>query len=298
MRKSVILVGALLLGCGSNEDPTDGTSSSTAAGYGSGGCDTCDAMACADERSTCASEPDCAAYLDCVGKCAVGADGDAETSCESSCRTGVTSPSGEAALQLLDSCRRSGAGSTCTACGRSGEGGAGGQGTCTTPDVVTTQQCAPDTTMGDTACETCQKEHCCDSLDQVLGTGPAGKLADCWLACDDTACENACFDQYPDGVAGFAGYQACISLECLGTGLCAQSPTHQCGLCQYDERCGCEYARCITNDDCFAITRCGDACAGNVTCAKECQDQFPDGKPLAQAFQLCLAQRCPDDCTQ
>ena len=287
-----LAVIGLLVGCGDDTKP-GGTSSASGAAliYRGSTCATCDATSCQAERDSCGAEPECAAYLDCLGGCPLAASGDADPACESGCRA-VTEPSAEAALSVFDSCRKTGAGATCTECGRSGEGGSGGAGGQCTPPALLTQQCTP---KGETSCTNCVASDCCDSVDAV-SHGEGAQVFNCVDGCGgDGPCLDACYDAHPGGVAAFAGLQACSYVNCgAPEGPCGIKTN--CNQCRWSD-CACEASRCYADASCFRLDECFGHCPPNdVDCANGCYAMYPDAQPLLSAMGVCLLNRCADQC--
>ncbi|MBK7583825.1 MAG: hypothetical protein IPI67_26985 [Myxococcales bacterium] len=284
-------------GCGGGDSsgPSGGgTGGSAGAVFSGSACAKCERSACDADVKACESDPECAAYLACEGKCPVGTAGDVDPTCQAACKSPASS-TGQGKLDTLSACRYAGAGSGCTECGRSPDagdaGGAAGATGCTMPGTIT-QTCAPVT--GGTACTDCQSSKCCDSVSAVFDGGPATDLKDCWLGCTSPQCENDCYDQFPNGVQAFGEYQACNALNCSAKGAC-KSPT-PCAQCQYDS-CGCEYATCVTNVDCFRIFHCFSTCAkDDVACGLACRQKFVAGDKLYERLGVCVTQHCVQSC--
>ncbi len=300
----VVLAGlwavAILAGCGSDGmDASTTTGNATSGGgaggatFGAGACRNCERAACAAEFSACEAEPECGAFIGCENACPTALTGDVDATCVSACPS-VDEGTAKTAFDALQACRYGAPGAACQECGRGGVGGgggAGGAGICTPPAILT-QECQDENNGSE--CTQCQYEKCCDSVDLVFGGGPATDLGDCWLNCNTPQCEADCFEQFPDGIPGFAGYQACVFVNCFGTGACSSSSS--CSLCQYKE-CSCEFASCTTNVECFAIRNCLSLCATNDTaCGKECYDKHPDGQVLFDTLAICTGQRCIAQC--
>lgn len=300
---SSLLLSAAFLAPGCGESPS-GTSGGTGAGgaggatFGSSGCRTCEKTACANELSACQGEPECAANVECENACAVAASGDVDSACAGACAK-PQSGTAKTVFDAFQMCRYSGPGADCAECGRGGSGGTttstgtGGAPSCTPPAVLT-QTCAASNEPS--ACNKCQYEKCCDSVEKVFGSGPAVKLKNCYLACPagDHVCENGCFQKYPDGVPDFAGYQACVFINCAATGVCKVGTA--CNRCQYKE-CSCEYAAYYTDPEGFAIDSCIVSCPDNdVACAKDCVTKHPSAAPLFDSLAVCTGQHCVQQC--
>jgi len=269
---------------------TGGAGGASTATYTGTACDDCDRSACNSERAACAGVATCASYLTCLGACPLDANSDADGACEAACAEG----SGSAELEAFRTCRTEGAGTTCADCPREGSGGAGG-GTplCTSPGFLT-QECGPDNTAD--ACYHCMYENCCDSADAVfIEPGPTQDLANCWLDCGDPICEEGCYATYPDGIAEFAAWQACLNVACAEPeGPCAVSDP--CNECAFVE-CECEYASCLGSPDCFLGYICFSECdPDDVECASDCVDAVPANEPGLTQYFNCTLQRCGSQC--
>ncbi|MFO0556043.1 MAG: hypothetical protein U0271_47130 [Polyangiaceae bacterium] len=298
MRPTSLLLSTLLamsFACGDSGSGGAGGGGGQSAAYAGTKCEQCDKTACASERDACAADASCAGYLTCLSKCGLADNQDAEPSCEADC----AAAHGTSAA-LLDAFRTCRAGADCSAsadtqCDRAavgGGGGAGGAALCESPAYL--DQTCPASTEPD-ACFKCNYEKCCDSVDEIFGTGPAADLTQCWLQCasGDSACEKACFDQYPDGVDGFGKWWACSNVQCgEPDGPCTVS--NQCNQCQYDS-CECEYAACEGEPECFLAFYCFSIC-DDTACLESCQAEHPTGLEAMNSLIVCVSQRCGSVC--
>ena len=73
--------------------------------------------------------------------------------------------------------------------------------------------CEPD--ADDTNCTLCTKDYCCGELTSCNDNADCVYFADCWFNCVDDVCEDACADQYPNGVIDFADFIDCTYQQCL-----------------------------------------------------------------------------------
>jgi hypothetical protein len=238
-------------------------------------------QACDAERSACIADPGCTGYLGCIEACPVSAAGDLDASCEATCPRGETSAA-LVATSALAQCL-GGAAASCSECGATDAGADSG-------NPVLNQQCSQITHSDE--CNECLWNNCCDSMDAVFGGGPATSLADCWLACTDSACEKACYEQYPEGVAEFGGWNACLTVKCMPGGECP--PQNPCTAC-LAEQCPYTFADCESDVECHLTLQCIDWCP-TTDCALACPDQHPAAKPKFEAHMACVAQRCATDC--
>lgn len=280
---------------GSMESSTSGAGGGANGGYGKSLCGACVLKACAGEQAACEAEPSCSAHLECLLKCPVGADGDADPACEQACPV-VSGTAAQSAGDALAFCRTAGQGASCAVtCGHASADG-GEPETCKGNPILT-QQCKPSQ-LSD-PCYKCQFEKCCDSVDACFNGGPATDLTNCWLACttDDIACELACFDQYPDGVVGFGGYSACTEVNCFAPGgACQHAQPASCLDCESTQCCE-ELAACDTDAECFLITQCTLGCKSQDTlCGGACFAAHPKGQAALGKLAVCDGQRCAGKC--
>jgi hypothetical protein len=291
MKMTILLAGlAVIAAACSSTPPTQvasGAGGDTAHPYAASCLGKCVATTCEAQITACNGDPGCAAYLACLDACPVSAGGDADSACVAGCPA-VSGSVGTAARDALDTCRTQ---AVCASCG-GGTGGTGGAGGTCSMSPALTQQCPASTDPN--LCHRCQYEHCCDSVQQVFGGGPATDYANCWLMCPDgdPACVDACKSAYPDGVAGFAEYRACVNFTCSGPGLC---PISTCPTCAYDH-CGCEYVACQADAACSSILDCMESCAQSPACIEACLPSTGPGADLAKTYTVCTSQHCLDVC--
>lgn len=74
------------------------------------------------------------------------------------------------------------------------------------------QACEAD--ENDDACDTCEKTSCCAERKALYANPDMAKYSSCFSACSDSACNQACFDQYPSVVAATEAELACTSSKC------------------------------------------------------------------------------------
>jgi hypothetical protein len=261
---------------GRSETPSAG-GGGAAPSWGTSACGSCVEKACASSVTTCAADPGCAAWLECVRACPL-ADGDLAAGCAQSC-TPPTSASGIAAEKAFTQCRLFGAGATCADCG--GAGGAGGG------HPILDQICSPSTAPD--ACDKCQAESCCQT--------PCGAACDeviaCGKACPDWACREKCFTGNPEGFLEIRTWLACATALCHVACPNVVKITG-CMQCAVDE-CPEPFADCWADANCFLNFFCGRACPDfDAACQAECDKKHPTG--LFEAFLLCAAERCPARC--
>ena len=290
-RGAALVFAALCLvaSCSSDSAPNGGAgtggSEAGAPSFGDGACYTCLSQACAPEQTACASDPGCAGYLSCTHACPADPSGYAAADCESACPIGDTSAA-QAAHAALISCRESGAGQSCTTCGFAPDGG-----TNTDPPPILTQKCAASSQVD--ACDRCLAEKCCDSMDAVSKPGPAADLASCWFGCQDNQCRADCAAKLPDGIPGFGGWSACLTVNCIGPGTCP-SKLGPCSSCTY-QKCGNELATCLVDTECYLTRECSANCTG-PDCVNTCRDAHPGGLKVFDDLALCLQVKCTTEC--
>lgn len=300
----------LLASCSGSETNTDATTG-TAAGsggaaggsagtggsaggggatsYGTGSCGSCEATACAAERTKCAADPGCAPYLQCVDKCPADATGKPDAACVSACPTTTSKPALTAKL-AWDLCRTTGAGSGCKACG-GGQGGAGGAST--VPEL--SQMCGAGSSPK--ACVLCQEKSCCDTRTGCFGNQACGTdLYDCLVACKtDDKCKDACYQKNLDATKAWGKLEACVFAYCLTD--CGQPPD-ACLHCVYEDKCKTDSAACQADVDCFLIQSCLLSTCPETTqaCLDGCKAKHPAGATKFDAQFVCLQQRCSVEC--
>jgi hypothetical protein len=259
--------------------------------FGAGACHACISPACGTPVGVCNGEPSCAAYLSCVEACPADPDGTAAATCVAACPPAAGSAPA-AAQSAVDGCFAAAA-AACVACG-GGTPDAGADAGFKHP--ILRQRCAPSN-LG-TACDQCQFEHCCDSVSDSLDDGgAAAELAECWLACatGDYACEAACYEQYPEQIPAFGGYDACLGAHCIGPNVC---PTRggPCAPCIH-RACAEEQAACFTNTDCYLARACIGACeTADPSCGIACRARYPNGAVYLDALLVCGGQHCIEAC--
>ncbi len=247
-------------------------------------CYQCAAPACEVEQAACNGDPGCAAALACAKACPAAPDGSADPSCLDACPSPMSAAGSEALLSFMDCVATSAAG--CPSCG----GGQGGGGSCAFDEPVLCEQCDPST-LSD-ACERCDAENCCTATANIFPPGPGGALGTCWANCPDYACEQACYDMYPEQLVYLGSWIACFEVHCRAPALC--SPLADCGTCRATE-CADELAACYTNPACYQAIACVGNCPG-MTCSSACLAEFSDGTVAFEALGACLAMRCLEVC--
>ncbi len=292
-RIGLLFAFATSVACGDSDDTGGGAAKQQKDFYKSSDCEACDVASCPDAHAACKADAACAVYLTCLGQCELGPNGDADSACEVAC---AGQASATDLVETFRTCRTDGPGSLCVAeCGRTpadGGGGAGGEAPTCGGDWSFPQMCAPMPNIDD-ECMRCNYEKCCDAADALSDPGPAQELTDCWLACTTPACEADCFDMYPDGIPGFAEWEACFFSQCgEPVGPCELTGT--CNQCWYDE-CECEYLDCKNDPECYLTFACYGECS-TTQCVDACVAEHPNGATAFNTLQTCILQRCGDQC--
>jgi hypothetical protein len=267
---------------------TGGSGGSTAAAdYGDSACGTCvEKTACLSEYQACGSDPGCAAYLKCLNACPLSSIGNADPSCEKACPA-VSDSAGQTAQTAFLTCRTSGAGSMCTACGQIPAP--------TDPDF--TQQCA---TMTDTTpCFVCEDNHCCDTQAACLGDPACKALQACLVGCaKDLSCMDQCYTQA--SATAFSEWRhrnACALYFCADIDACGTKPLDPCIKCQ-NLYCADPSAACAHDLQCTLLFDCETPCAPtDMACFSACEAKFPAGMSLLQAEFDCDATYCLNVCS-
>jgi hypothetical protein len=98
---------------------------------------------------------------------------------------------------------------------------AGASPTASTPPTQQPQQppSQPGATCGvdgTSACITCMRASCCQLTETCVSDVSCASLLKCLSTCaaGDTTCENACGNQYPNGVTPFLAWGKCIEGSC------------------------------------------------------------------------------------
>jgi hypothetical protein len=248
----------------------DEVSDASGASYAQGACGSCVATSCSRAWAQCAGDPDCAAYLGCLGQCPPGPGGDADPVCEGACPSAASS-AGAQAQAALTQCRTSGAGADCLACGVDASG----------ENPVLREQCPAATSTDASVCKRCIEEHCCE-VDDACGTDCEG-----YIGCmADGGPYTACASSYPVGFPQAESYEACLHVECDQSTNCATDPD-PCNQCIYQE-CPEEYANLRTNPV-GALMR---NCIGSGAAASTCLAMYPQATALFDAFEVCVSTNC------
>ena len=252
------------------------------AGFGSGPCYACVSTACSFAVGACQSEPSCVAYLECVQKCPVAADGDAEPVCEHAC----PKPEGSAATkaqQDLTECRLKGEGAKCVACGV--------EQTATHPAL--NQQCNASTKTK--PCSKCLDKKCCEVAKTCAFNNSCVQLNDCTSTCGgDPSCNQACADKHSDGLADLLPLWGCVAYHCAtacgGGDACVECAAKECTN---------TWIACNTDPVCWKLGVCVAGCDSMdlLPCVKACRDAAtPEALAANDTMLLCREHSCSGVC--
>jgi len=299
-----VFAGILLasaLGCSSSSNGAHGVADAstdvTEATFGASACGECVAMACATDVTACNSVPDCQTYLACLDACAVAGE-NVDPACASSCAP-ATSSAGQAAQSQLTTCRTTGAGAACGACGGSSDAGAEGG--------VLHENCAPDLDAAN-SCAKCIHEECCVVRAACLNDTSCNALVDCESDClsgepDDAgpagappdggvySCDEWCGAKSNPSLGKWAQYITCTHVLCMGASQCGGDDT--CTTC-IDQSCAAEFLALNGTADGYLFADCLAQCATtDTTCQSGCQSAYPSVQSAFSALGTCSEQHCP-----
>lgn len=289
-------VNAAYLACGGSEEGGGGAAGSggastggsagadAGAGWAVSACGVCVESTCATEVTQCEAEPSCANFIGCLEACPVGANGDADPTCEAACPV-PTEGAGQTAVQSFLTCR---AQSNCAPCG-------GGNSDAGSKHPILSQQCSPATTLG---CAKCEDENCCDTYAACAGDADCQAIKNCLKACTDpvSQCFADCFAANPGGNGKQLTLDrfACIDVLCAVP--CSEI-TLPCDFC-FREKCANTLAACDVDESCYLGTLCISECGGNQTCVQGCVAQVPGPSvDILNAFLNCSINECDAECS-
>lgn len=278
-----------------NTTVSDAGTDSTSSGFASSDCGGCVAQVCADAIASCAAQPDCAAYIECLNACPIGDDGNVDPSCEQACPR-TSSTQGSKAAQQLTACRANGPGVQCSACGGGGS------------SLLLHQKCTPSTDTN--ACHKCGDEHCCDSRADCHADPDCGAYQNCLVACSNGTtvdggpidagsdagsftCEAYCYAQHPRGLNEWAPLLTCVDVYCADP--CGGQP----GACQKCTTAHCTdlWTALYGTPQGYLLFACTAKCP-QVTpdCAGACEKQYPQAKAAYDAWLSCALNNCASSC--
>jgi hypothetical protein len=297
-----VAVFGLPLGCSSSSGSAavadaaaqDAGAESSTGTFGSSACGQCVDTACQQTESSCASDSGCASYLECLRACPTEASGNVQPACASACAM----PSGSSAMlaQAYETCRTSGPGAACKACGTTIED----SGTVVDAGMessILNEQCNPAMADDSSACNYCMTTQCCQVRTALYAVqSDFEAFASCALGCAMDAgasmqgsCLQACTSAHPQAFAAYPPDQACQNVDCYQE--CPPTPT-ACDVCR-DTKCRDSYAACESEPDCWAIL----FCIGNGGSEASCQAAFPGGVTAENDFGTCAVTNCESSCS-
>lgn len=268
-------LGLVAGGACSAEETTEGPAKPTET-FATSSCGTCVLAVCEAEVTACGADPGCAAYLECLEDCSLGALGDADATCEAACpRTGSsTSTDLVAALSL---CRDDQGVVECEACGFAS---------------LLEQEC-PNPPTESEECPRCEEERCCDTRQACRDVPECVPFLHCLQACpvgaEEIACTQQCAIDLEPGIAAFAEKFACI------IGNCNAECGDACSGC-IAANCPNTHMACQADLSCYLLDKCFASCDGDATCASACLDTYPEGNELFTASSICLLESCGVEC--
>lgn len=273
----LIVAGLALAACpDTTELPSDDDTGTGGQGgaqtlYADSPCGLCVGEACASQVAACAAEPECASALECLYACPIDATGNADPACEAACPV-PTSDGPAGALAALTTCRASGDGASCEACG-----------VVPTGHPLLNQTCGEPVSAD--ACTACEEEHCCETR----CNGPCQGYITCMQGCGgEVSCQDGCAAAHVEGVAEFGRWLACQLPHCRD--YCQSlipGPCLECGLVH----CADEYADCFGNASCYLRFWCGFNCDSHA-CYQACDAKYPEANALMGAWLLCVGDNC------
>jgi hypothetical protein len=72
--------------------------------------------------------------------------------------------------------------------------------------------CVPES--DDSACQSCKKQNCCSERKALYSDPATLQLAECYDACTESTCQQACTNQYPSLVAKAEALAGCEQSKC------------------------------------------------------------------------------------
>lgn len=255
--------------------------------WGSTACAACTFTACNQERGDCRAEPGCARNLDCIEACPATAEGDPDPDCSARCPI-AASTAAETARLALERCRVGGQATDCVTCP--------GAGRRRNHNPILTSTCenatydaGPGATPVMEECSRCVGRRCCDARDACRTDESCFPLKDCYGACRDSACEDACFAQYDGSVGRLFGFLGCALVHCATACGSVENP---CSACVY-RNCADTYVACQADHDCYLLSHCLAPCGLSQGCVTACTAKFPGAVGLVESQTLCAQARCP-----
>ena len=257
-------------------DESDGTDSTSSCADDVSDYTSCMDCYCEDEQDACNDNADCVTLEGCVDDC-----GD-DTDCTADCST--ASPNGVDDLIALFDCRDA---------------------DCAEYDSTDPSDTDPsDTDPSDTDCassvddwDSCYECYCSTDGDACYNDADCSALLDCFSACEsgDDTCISECATEYEAGIDLYNTVVDCLDTNCsdYSSDECADSvvDASSCLTCY----CSGAIDDCYTNDSCYALLACFDACDETDTdCIGTCFDDNEEGTDYYYAIYACEADYCLD----
>jgi hypothetical protein len=191
----------------------------------------------------------------------------------------------------VQSCRKTGAGAQCAACGHVPPD-------LSVTDPLLTQMCSPSTETK--MCPICEDNHCCHSYDACHNDAACMTLESCVKVCanldggNPDLCTYDCYTSASkSALAEFSTLLTCVVFECLNECANGGDPCTNCTIA----RCQESKIACGEDADCTLITECGALCAtGDSTCLVQCRAMYPAGQDKYDAFTNCGLAACSTVC--
>jgi hypothetical protein len=293
----VSLVGFVVAACSSSNGgggPPAVGDAGTCGGFGAPTdpvCDSCFSASCCGTGVTCHANTECSLLFECIQNCT---DDNCITTCQGDHPTGMTD------VNALFNCITTSCSAQCTSAPVDAGGGAdagmcGGYG------------------AQDPTCNACLDGSCCTEAAACGASADCDTLFSCVQACaqGDTACQNTCATNSPNGVATYNAFTSCMSNACstacsggdagvppADAGMCggygSSNPT--CNAC-LDGSCCTQASACGASADCSTLFNCVQACAqGDATCQNTCATNSPNGVATYNAFIDCMNTNCTTAC--
>jgi hypothetical protein len=281
MVRTTLLAG-FLFACSSTTQPGAAPPADAGPSYETSACGSCVKEACAPDVTSCGGDPECAAYLGCVYKCPNAATGDVDPACEAQCPK-PTSSAGLKAMDRLGSCRSTGPGSHCPACGQV-SGGTG----------VLKQTCGKSTETP--PCFICEDEKCCETYARCHANPACEAYKQCLLACPKgQKCEASCDEKHPGALKDWAPRMACMSVRCAEPCLNGE-PLDPCVKCATQD-CADFYADLVSTPAGYLLQSCVAVCrTADEACITACKEKHPSAVTSLNTLLTCVLQKCPTTC--
>lgn len=147
------------------------------------------------------------------------------------------------------------------------------------------------------ACTECQSESCSAVWCGCVENPECLAAFDCWGDCapSDMACNQACTQAHPSGIAAALLVSDCAASTCqdsCGWG----TDVAPCAECLYAS-CAEATNACIADAECVPLNQCLGMCSpSNIQCQQQCYEDHGDGVDTLQALIDCSAMSCQAAC--